>query len=126
MSPIGASRPPYGRQMSRTAFPGPRAPQPVQLARMLRGEGEYITAQQAKYGDRFQIRLERRPWQVFADPDDIREVFTAPPTVAHAGDANEILRTTLGPHSVLLVDEDEHLRQRRLLLPQFHGDRLAG
>jgi len=93
---------------------------------MLRGEGEYITAQQAKYGDAFRIRLERRPWHVFADPEDIRAVLTAPPTVAHAGDANEILRTTLGPHSVLLVDEDEHLRQRRLLLPQFHGDRLAG
>lgn len=112
--------------MSRSTFPGPRAPQPVQLARILRGEGEYITAQQVKYGDTFQIRLERRPWHVFADPEDIKAVFTAPPTVAHAGDANEILRTTLGPHSILLVDEDEHLRQRRLLLPQFHGDRLAG
>lgn len=115
----------YGRTMPRTRFPGPRAPQPVQLVQILRGEGRYITALQERYGDTFQIKLERRPWQVFADPDDIRAVFTAPPTVAHAGDANEILRTTLGPHSILVVDEDEHLRQRRLLLPQFHGDKLA-
>ena len=112
--------------MPRTAYPGPRTPQVVQFVQAMQGEGRFITAQQARHGDRFRIKFERRPWHVFADPDDIREILTLPPTVAHAGDANEILRTTLGPHSVLLVDEDEHLRQRRLLLPQFHGDRLAG
>ena len=112
--------------MPRATYPGPRAPQPVQLAQVMRGEGRFITAAHERYGDSFRIKFERRPWHVFVDPDDIKTILTAPPTVAHAGDANEILRTTLGPHSLLLVDEDDHLRQRRLLLPQFHGDRLAG
>lgn len=112
--------------MPRSAFPGPRTPQLIQLAQALRGEGRFITRLQTRYGDTFRIKFERRAWHVFADPQDIKAVFTAPPTIAHAGDANEILRTTLGKHSVLLVDEDEHLRQRRLLLPQFHGDKLQG
>jgi cytochrome P450 family 135 len=30
----------------------------------------------------------------------------------------------LGSRSVLLLDEDEHLRERRLLLPPFHGERV--
>ena len=112
--------------MARSLVPGPRAPQLVQLAQFLRGEGTFITAQQARHGDTFRIKFERRAWNVFADPQDIQTIFTASPKIAHAGDGNEILRTTLGKHSILLADEAAHLRQRRLLLPQFHGDRLQG
>jgi cytochrome P450 len=43
----------------------------------------------------------------------------------HGGEANMILRPTLGAHSVMLLDEAAHLHQRRLMLPAFHGDRLA-
>ena len=57
-------------------------------------------------------------------PDAVQQVFTAPPDVLHAGRGNEILSTALGDHSVLLLDEDEHMHQRKLLLPFFHGERL--
>ena len=41
----------------------------------------------------------------------------------HAGEANAtVLEPTLGPNSVLTLDEDQHLRQRKLLLPPFHGE----
>ena len=110
----------------KTTFPGPRAPQLAQLVQTLRDEGGFTTKQQRLFGDTFRIKFERRPWHVFADPEDIKTIFTLSPKVAHAGEANEILRTVLGKHSVLVVDEDEHLRQRRLLLPSFHGDRLLG
>ena len=59
-----------------------------------------------------------------ADPAAVREVFTAPADLMHAGDANAILRPMLGPSSVLLLDGAEHLHQRRLMLPAFHGERL--
>ena len=61
---------------------------------------------------------------MLADPDAVRDLFTAGPDVAHAGEANEILRPILGSHSILLLDEGEHLRQRRLMLPPFHGARM--
>ena len=54
-------------------------------------------------------------------PDDIRTVFAGSSTQFHAGEANAILGSVMGSHSVLLLDEAEHLRVRRLLMPAFHG-----
>ncbi len=107
-----------------SAITGSRAPRPVQLYYAMRREGEMIEQLQREHGDVFRIHFERRPWHIVSHPDAIREVFTAPPEVLHAGEANEILRPSLGSHSVLLLDEQPHMRQRRLLLPAFHGERL--
>ncbi|MFM8888935.1 MAG: cytochrome P450 [Solirubrobacterales bacterium] len=79
----------------------------------------------AELGDTFQIKFQRRPWNVVSHPDAIKEVFTSPPDVLHAGKGNEILATALGDHSVLLLDESDHMVQRKLLLPFFHGEHLA-
>src|SRR4051812_17738936 len=53
--------------------------------------------------------------------EDIKAVFTADPSLVHAGEGNEVLGPILGSQSVLLVDEDDHLRRRKLMLPMFHG-----
>src|SRR5437899_541173 len=60
-----------------------------------------------------------------ADPDHIREIFTAPPDVLHPGEGARILEPVLGPNSVILLDESSHLAQRRLMLPAFHGEKMA-
>jgi cytochrome P450 len=80
---------------------------------------------QAEHGDVFQLNFQRHIWNVVSHPDAVKQVFTAPATVLHAGEGNEILSTSLGEHSVLLLDEQEHMRQRKLLLPSFHGEKLA-
>ena len=79
----------------------------------------------ASYGDVFQVNLGRNKWNILAHPEAVKQVFTASPAVMHAGKGNEILATALGDHSVLLLDEGEHMRQRKLLLPSFHGEKLA-
>ena len=79
----------------------------------------------AAYGDVFQMNFQRHRWNVVSHPDAIKQVFTAPTSVLHAGEGNEILSTALGESSVLLLDEQEHMRQRKLLLPSFHGEKLA-
>ena len=61
---------------------------------------------------------------MLADPDDLREIFTAPPDVLHPGQGARILEAVVGPRSVILLDEDAHLEQRRLMLPAFHGERM--
>ena len=104
--------------------PGPRTPRALQTLRFMRDEPTYLDELHARHGDAFRIQVERRPWNLLAHPDAIKQVFQAPPAVVHAGDANEILRNPLGRHSVLVLDEGEHMRQRKLLLPAFHGDRL--
>jgi cytochrome P450 family 135 len=103
---------------------GARAPRPVQLYYAMRRESQMIEKLQREHGDVFRIKFERRPWNIVAHPDAIKQVFTSPPDVLHAGEANEILRPSLGSHSVLLLDEKPHMRQRKLLLPAFHGERL--
>jgi cytochrome P450 len=78
-----------------------------------------------RYGDVFTVRLALagRSVQV-CDPALVKTVFAAKPDAARAGEANRILDPVLGRNSVLLLDGREHLRQRKLLLPPFHGERM--
>jgi cytochrome P450 len=86
----------------------------------------FLDAAHKRYGDMFTIRLGQvGPVVMLAHPDMIKEVFTGDPAVFHAGEANVILRPSLGRHSVLLLDDAQHLRQRKLLLPPFHGERMT-
>jgi len=81
----------------------------------------------SRYGDRFTLRVPGwgTPVVVFSDPDGIREIFTAPPEDMRAGSANAYIAPIFGGHSLLLLDGDAHLRERKLLLPAFHGARLS-
>jgi cytochrome P450 len=54
----------------------------------------------------------------------VKTVFTGDPQQLLAGKNNEILRPLLGDRSVLLLDGAAHMRQRRLMLPPFHGERM--
>ncbi len=78
-----------------------------------------------RYGPRVTVALPfQPPTVVLSDPDDIRELFTAPDDVVHPGEGAAILKPIIGRHSVILLDERAHLAQRRLLLPAFHGERM--
>jgi cytochrome P450 family 138 len=59
---------------------------------------------------------------VVSHPDLVRAVFTAKPTVLHAG--KNPLGSLLGPGSLFAMDEERHLEERRTLLAPFHGDRM--
>jgi cytochrome P450 len=59
-----------------------------------------------------------------ADPEHIREIFTAAPEVLHPGEGARILEPVVGTYSVILLDEKDHLSQRRLMLPAFHGEKM--
>ena len=84
----------------------------------------FATRQRDRYGDAFTVHIEPGRWVMLSDPEDVRAVFSAGPRRTNAGEANEILRPTLGSRSVLLLDGEEHLRQRKLMLPAFHGERM--
>ncbi len=61
---------------------------------------------------------------MLSDPEEIKQVFTAPPEVLHPGEGARILEPIVGRHSVILLDEGEHLEQRKLILGAFHGERM--
>jgi cytochrome P450 family 135 len=86
----------------------------------------FVPAMHRRYGDVFTLRIapHRRRLVMISRPDDIRAVFTGATSVFHAGEGNAILGPVMGDHSVLLLDEAEHLRIRQLLMPPFHGSAL--
>src|SRR2546428_2277690 len=55
-----------------------------------------------------------------------RDVFRADPHVLHSGEGNEFLIPAVGKNSVLVLDDEPHLRQRRILLPPLKGERMRG
>jgi cytochrome P450 family 135 len=78
-----------------------------------------------RYGDMFSYRLAHEGnWVFVSDPEAVKQVFTGDPRLLHAGEANLVLLPVLGQHSVLLLDEPEHMAQRKLMLPPFHGKRM--
>jgi len=78
-----------------------------------------------RYGDPFTLRMPGfGSFVMLAAPEHIKQVFTGDPDKLHAGKANAVLEPVVGRHSVLLLDGKEHLRQRRLLLPPLHGERM--
>ncbi|HVX31764.1 MAG TPA: cytochrome P450, partial [Solirubrobacterales bacterium] len=102
-------------------------PRPVQTAIWSRQAQWFLSQSRRRFGPMFtlEIAYEGR-WVVVADPGLIKQVFTGDPKVFHAGEGNDILRPLLGEHSLLTLDEAPHMSQRKLLLPPFHGKRMAG
>src|SRR5947209_840130 len=105
--------------------PGPPMPAPVQTAIWF-GKAQWMLGQcAARHGETFTIRLVNEgPFVVLSNPQHVKQVFTGDPRIFHAGEGNRILLPVLGPNSLLLLDEDAHMRQRKLLLPSFHGERM--
>lgn len=111
---------------SATLPPGPRAPAFVQTGRWVRRPTEFFETCRVAYGPRFTMRLLFGPPLVnLTDPAEIKEMFGAAPDVLEPGLGGKVLEPLLGARSVLVLDGQDHLRQRRLMLPAFHGERMA-
>jgi cytochrome P450 len=93
---------------------------------MVRNPIAYLSGLQQRHGDVFSIPFPSLGRMVYyAHPDAIKEIFTGDPEVFHSGEAVEpFLGPVVGPNSVFVLDEAEHLRERKLLLPPFHGERI--
>jgi cytochrome P450 len=104
--------------------PGPRVPGVVQTAAFLHRPIDFLERCQRRYGDCFRARFQGIGEVVYiADPADVERVFKGSPADFHAGEANATMfEPVLGRLSSMTLDEDAHLRRRKLLLPPFHGD----
>jgi cytochrome P450 family 135 len=59
---------------------------------------------------------------ITSHPDHVRSLFTAKPEQAPSLTGESPLRPIVGPNSVLTAVGPRHMRQRKLLLPAFHGE----
>ena len=108
-----------------TLPPGPKAPRLFQTLNWVRKPIPFMQQCAQKYGECFTMRLIGMPSiSLFSDPDAIKQIFTADPEHARAGKANVVLKPVLGTNSVLLLDGARHKRERKLLMPPFHGERM--
>jgi cytochrome P450 len=106
--------------------PGPSAPPALQTWEWLARPTTLLRRSAARHGVPFTLRTAwtDAPMVVVSDPADVRAVFTAPADVVRAGASSSFLEPFVGPSSILILDGPEHLRQRKLMLPPFHGDRM--
>src|SRR6185436_14141211 len=106
--------------------PGPSAPSWLQTTRWWTRPVPMMEDCRTRFGKRFTVRLlGTPPFVLLSDPPEIKAVFTAPPDVLHPGEGARILEPVVGRFSLILLDEDAHLSQRRLMLPAFHGEQIA-
>ena len=105
--------------------PGPRLPRLFQTLDWVRRPIPIMRKYAWEYGECFTLRwINSPPVVFFSDPVAIKQIFTASPERALAGRANVVLKPMLGENSVLLLDGARHKRERKLLMPPFHGERM--
>ena len=104
--------------------PGPRLPVALQTLAMVTRRRPFLERARRHYGTMFTVKVPGLgKTVVVSDPELIKQTFRAAPSVLHAGTGSP-LRVILGSNSLLGIDEDQHMQQRKLLLPPFKGQRL--
>ena len=107
-----------------TLPPGPALPMALQTLAMRTRQRPYLERARRHYGPLFTVRVVGfGDTVIVADPELIKQTFRADPTVLHAGTGSP-LRELLGENSMLGIDEQQHMEQRKLLLPPFKGQRM--
>ncbi len=106
--------------------PGPSYPALIQGIGFWSRPLAYLEQCRARYGKRFTLRLPfAPPFVMLTSPEEVKQVFTAPADVLRPGEGARVLEPIVGANSVILLDGDSHMGQRKLMLPAFHGERMA-
>jgi cytochrome P450 len=123
-SPAGPARPEEVSQLARPpTIPLPRL---SQVLRFNQRQIEFVFRARREFGDVFRMRPTRpEGFVVTSHPDHVKSLFTAKPEQAPSLTGESPLRPIVGPRSVLTAIGERHMRQRKLLLPSFHGEAIA-
>lgn len=106
---------------------GPRTPSLLQTIRLIAQPTKFLDRCAQRYGDPFTVRvlgLNSPPVVFFGNPQAIQDIFALPAKRLDFKQATHVFQPLMGDHSVVLQEGRAHQRQRQLLMPPFHGDRL--
>ena len=104
--------------------PGPRLPKSLTLAGFFLFREKMLSRLHSRYGDAFSIDLPLfGPSVILSNPAYVKRLFQAKPDEVAFGERSP-LGKVLGPGSLFSLDGAEHLAERRLILPAFHGERM--
>jgi cytochrome P450 len=106
--------------------PGPRLPRGLQTLAWALAPTWMMDRCRERLGDTFTITFAPSGMQLvlLSDPEAVKRIFTASPEVAPSATGNSPIAPIMGKSSVLVLTGAEHMRQRKLLLPPFHGERM--
>jgi cytochrome P450 len=106
--------------------PGPRAPSLLQTLAWAVAPTWVMDNCAKRLGESFTLTFWPSGMKLVmvSGPEAVKTVFTAPPDVAPSAAGNSPIRPVMGPSSVIVLTGAEHMRQRKLLLPPFHGERM--
>src|SRR3954471_6001855 len=112
-----------------TAFDSPPyvpLPRALQVLRFNQRQIEFVFKARRHFGDVFRMRgmVEGEP-AITCHPDHVKSLFTSAPGLAPSLTPESPLRPIVGPQSTLTALGERHMRQRKLLLPPFHGKAIA-
>jgi cytochrome P450 len=103
--------------------PAVALPRALQAMRFTQRQIEFVFRARRELGEVFVMRAGIPGGSVVSShPDHARSLFTAKPELVPSLTAESPLRPIVGPASVLTANGARHLRQRKLLLPAFHGE----
>lgn len=104
---------------------GPKMPVFLRRMKFIFQPLEYVEDFAKAYGDSFTLSGGNDSQMVyFSHPQALQQIFSADSGQLEVGRGNRILKFMLGSNSLLLLEGDSHQRQRQLLTPPFHGDRM--
>src|SRR3954462_6379168 len=97
-------------------------PRNLQILRFNQRQIEFVFKARRKLGEVFLMDAYRDVDAVTCHPDHVKSLFTAKPEQAPSLTGESPLTPIVGPNSVLPPVGERHMRQRKLLLPPFHGE----
>ncbi len=103
--------------------PSIRLPRLLQSLRFNQRQIEFVFRARRELGEVFRMHGATEDATILTShPDHVRSLFTASPEQAPSLTGESPLRPIVGPDSVLTAVGPRHMRQRKLLLPAFHGE----
>jgi cytochrome P450 len=104
---------------------GPTTPKLLQSLAWINQPLDYLDRCAKEYGDIFTLRMFGfAPLVFISHPQAIQQIFNTDPKNFDIGRSNELIRDLLGNNSIILLEGDRHKRERKLLMPPFHGEKV--
>jgi cytochrome P450 len=103
---------------------GPQYPSFVQTMQFILDPLSIMEKAAKRYGDIFTLRL-KAPVVVVSNPQALQQILTNDTKDFSApSEGNKAFEPLMGKNSVIMASGDAHRRQRKLLMPPFHGDKI--
>jgi cytochrome P450 len=108
-------------------LPGPKVPATIQVLNWIFRPMSYLRECAKNYGELFALKLQNNlpPILFVHSPEAMQQILSNDHKELEApGDLNSIFEYLLGKNSVISLSGKAHQRQRQLIMPPFHGERM--